>query len=169
MAGGRGGAKSGQVQLGRVAFLPGPRRVTDLKVSLGSTTGTGNGSNDNPNAKFASYTPTTTPTETTPDDTTTTPTQTTPTQTAPTQTAAQSAPKKPARKKPTEDGSRNANANRKANPNGKATPTGNGNGSSNGTGNANSNAPSTEVPGPASPRRVVTAKVDVADQTLVAQ
>jgi hypothetical protein len=159
--GDHGLAKTGQVQLGRIVFLPGPRRVTDVKVSLGSTTGSSNGNGSNPDAKFASYTQstTTTPTQTTP-------TQTTPTQTTPTQTTPQQLPRKP-KKKPKYNGNGNDNANQNANRNGNASPTGNANPSSNG--NGDSNAPATEVLGTTSTRRVVTAKVDVADQTLVSK
>jgi peptidoglycan hydrolase-like protein with peptidoglycan-binding domain len=72
-------SKTGRVELGRIVFLPGARRVTELKVSLGSTAATGGGGGDNPNNKFASYTPTqTTPTQTTPTQTTPAPTVTSP-------------------------------------------------------------------------------------------
>jgi Putative peptidoglycan binding domain len=176
--GDHGLAKSGQLELGRIVFLSGPRRVTDVKVSLGSTTGSSNGNGSNPSAKFASYTQSTTPTQTTPQGTTTTPTQTTPTQTTPTQTTPtqttpQQSPTRPKKKKPKHNGNGNANASENANRRGNARPTGNANPTGNadptGNGNGDSNAPATEVLGTTSTRRVVTAKVDVADQTLASK
>ncbi|HEX6712225.1 MAG TPA: peptidoglycan-binding protein [Thermoleophilaceae bacterium] len=164
--------KTGRVELGRIVFLPGARRVTDLKVSLGSTSGTGGGGGDNSNNKFASYTQTTTPTETTP--TQTTPTETTPTETTPTQTTPQTAPeKKPKRRKKKPTAPKRpapAKSNTPTTPaasNDDANPNNNNNGDNNA--NSDANAPATDVLMTTSTRRVVTAKVDVADQTLVAK
>jgi peptidoglycan hydrolase-like protein with peptidoglycan-binding domain len=97
--------KTGRVELGRVVFLPGSRRVTDVKVSLGSTNGSGGGGNDTPSGS--------------------------------------------------------------SDPSGKGNPSGNSDPSA--ADDGDSNAPATDVLSTTSTRRVVTAKVDAADQTLVAK
>jgi peptidoglycan hydrolase-like protein with peptidoglycan-binding domain len=97
--------KTGRVELGRVVFLPGSRRVTDVKVSLGSTNGSGGGGNDTPSGS--------------------------------------------------------------SDPSGKDNPSGNSDPSA--ADDGDSNAPATDVLSTTSTRRVVTAKVDAADQTLVAK
>jgi hypothetical protein len=162
--------KTGRIELGRIVFLPGARRVTGVKVSLGSTVGTGgNGGGDNPNNKFASYTTSTTPTQTTP--TQTTPTQTTPTQTTPTQTTptpTQTTPT-PTQTTPNKTPTTPSNSGNGGNGDANGNATGNNGNGSNGNGNGDSNAPATDVLTTTSTRRVVTAKVDVADQTLVAK
>ncbi|HYZ27908.1 MAG TPA: peptidoglycan-binding domain-containing protein [Thermoleophilaceae bacterium] len=161
-------AETGRVELGRVVFLPGARRVTDVKVSLGSAA-TGGGGGDNPSAKFASYTRT----QTTPTPTQTTPTQTTPTQTTPEKTPPKNGNGGSRNRKPNGNADHNGHGNAKPNGthngNGNRNPNGNNSGNNNGNGNGDANAPATQVLSTTSTRRVVTAKVDAADQTLVAK
>ena len=166
--------KTGQVELGRVVFLPGGRRVTDVKTSLGSAVsnsssadGAGGG------MRFVSYSGTG-GTSSPPTDTTTTPTQSTPTQTqtTPTQTTPAPAKKKPAKKKPAKHGNANRNADATGNsnttPTGNRTPTGNGNNPSGNSGGGGGGS-STEVLTTTATQRVVTAKLDAADQLLVSR
>jgi putative peptidoglycan binding protein len=168
--GDRGLDKTGQVELGRVVFLPGARRVTDVKTSLGSAA-SASSADTNPvdGMRFASYTGTggtpAAPTETTPTPTTptqTTPTQTTPTQTTPTPTTPTPTTPTPTTPTPTtpraaKDGTGSGNGN------------GNGDGGGNGNGNGGGNSPATDVLVTSSTRRVVTAKLDAADQLLVSR
>jgi hypothetical protein len=153
--------RTGQVELGRVVFLPGARRVIDVKTSLGSSVRNGNA---DATMRFASYDgtggaaaptdTTTTPTETTPTptETTPTPTQTTPAETPPTPT--QTTPqRRPKRRRPTHPAAASSSNNSNAKSNGE---TGGGGGGA-----------STEVLTTSSTQRVVTAKLDAADQLLV--
>jgi Putative peptidoglycan binding domain len=161
--------KTGQVELGRVVFLPGARRVTDVKTSLGSAASASSAdASAGDGMRFASYsgtggTPSTptdttpTPTQTTPTETTPTPTQTTPTETTPTPTTPTPTTPTPTTPKPAKDGTGSGNGN------------GNGNASGNGDGSGDGNSPATEVLTTSSTRRVVTAKLDAADQLLVAR
>ncbi|MFL5842605.1 MAG: peptidoglycan-binding protein [Thermoleophilaceae bacterium] len=161
--------KTGQVELGRVVFLPGARRVTDVKTSLGSAASASSAdASAGDGMRFASYsgtggTPATptdttpTPTQTTPTETTPTPTQTTPTETTPTPTTPTPTTPTPTTPKPAKDGTGSGNGN------------GNGNASGNGDGSGDGNSPATEVLTTSSTRRVVTAKLDAADQLLVAR
>jgi peptidoglycan hydrolase-like protein with peptidoglycan-binding domain len=119
-----GVAKTGKVELGRVAFLPGARRVTDVKSSLGSAASNPSGGSDL-DTQLISYSPV--------KDTPSTP-------------------------------------NGASGPSG---PTGGNGGNSGGGGDsdatADANAPASEVLVTSSTRRVVTAKVDAADQQLAAR
>jgi hypothetical protein len=135
---------TGRVELGRVVFLPGARRVTDVKVALGSSASGGGGA-DNPNSKFASYTPESGPNL---DDG---------------NLPSPETPKK--KKKPKANDKKAKNEPRSSRP--QSTPAADDSSSDDSTGDAS--APSTEVLETTSTRRVVTAKVDVADQTLVAK
>jgi Putative peptidoglycan binding domain len=169
--------KTGQVALGRVVFLPGARRVTNVKTSLGSAV-SDSSSGDNPGdgMRFASYTGTggtsATPTETTP--TPTTPTETTPTPTTPTPTTPTPRAPTPTSTTPTPANAGKGSGNGNANGNGNRTPTGTGNGNGSGNGNGNDGSgggggAATEVLSTSSTRRVVTAKLDAADQLLVSR
>jgi hypothetical protein len=173
--------KTGQVELGRVVFLPGPRRVTNVKTSLGSAaSASSSDANPGDGMRFASYMGTggtsspstdTTPTPTTPTETTptpTTPTETTPTPTTPTETTPTPTTPTP---KPADDGNGNANGNANGNRsgNGNKTPTGNNGNGNNGNGSGGGGGAATEVLSTSSTRRVVTAKLDAADQLLVSR
>jgi hypothetical protein len=178
--------KTGQVELGRVVFLPGTRRVTNVKTSLGSAASASSAdANPGDGMRFASYMDTggtsSPPTDTAP--TPTTPTETTPTPTTPTETTPTPTTPTPTTPNPADDGNRNGNGNGNANRNGNGNPNGNanrngnanGNGSSetptgsNGNGNGGGGGAATEVLSTSSTRRVVTAKLDAADQLLVSR
>jgi hypothetical protein len=158
--------KTGEVELGRVVFLPGERRVTDVKTSLGQAASASPGaSNAGDGMRFASYTGSgetpTTPTETTP-----TPTETTPTPTETTPAPTQTTPT-PTQTTPTPTQTTPAPATPEAAKNG--TGGDNSSGDSNPSDSGDGNAPATDVLTTSSTRRVVTAKLDAADQLLVAR
>ncbi|MCW3016640.1 MAG: Peptidoglycan-binding domain 1 protein, partial [Solirubrobacterales bacterium] len=170
--------KTGEVQLGRVVFLPGARRVTDVKASLGSTAsvssnGTSPAGDSGHSTQFASFRAATTPTTpttpaTTPATTPTTP-ATTPTTPATTPTTPTTTPTTPTTPKttPTTTPPATPSTPKDATGNGNGTPNGNGTGS--GDPSSGGNAPATEVLVTSSTRRVVTAKLDAADQQLAAR
>jgi hypothetical protein len=209
--GDRGLQKTGSVELGRVVFLPGARRVTDVKVSLGSAAGGGgNGDGSASNIAWRPAVPRTTFVSlTTPDDTSTTttpePTPTTPANSGGTSSdgsdggqshgdgAKNDGSKKDGSKKDgsTSEGSRGkcptGNDSTGNKPTGNkptgnkptgnkptgnkptgSSPTGDGSNPS-GSNGGDTNSPATDVLMTSSTRRVVTAKLDAADQTIAAR
>jgi peptidoglycan hydrolase-like protein with peptidoglycan-binding domain len=145
---------TGSVELGRVAFMAGPRRVTSLSVSLGSSGSSGGGSDgSNPSAAASEESPT-----------------------SPTATLASYVVDKPVpggRKKP-KNSSKGKRPKTSGSSNGSQQPTaGSGSdssgtdGSSADTSDGASAAPSVEVMTTSSTRRVVTVDLDPSDGELV--